>query len=120
MSESEPNRTTDRTHDRTPDRTHDRTIDELRISLADKLGELHRRASHAKLALSPATYWHNPWVRLGIGVAIGFAVGHRRRASTRTHEGLLHAIVRAGLSAAASALVVQSLAPQPKGPVIDP
>ena len=87
-----------------------RNIEELRSSLTEKLGELHRRATHAKLVLSPSTYWKNPWIRLGIGAAIGFAIVDRRPAGARTHEPLVHAIVRAGLCAAASALVARSLA----------
>src|SRR3954471_14961141 len=87
-----------------------RHIDELRGNLTEKLGELHRRATHVKLALSPSTYWNNPWIRIGIGAAIGFALVDRRPAAARTHEGLVHAIVRAGLCAAASALVARSLA----------
>jgi hypothetical protein len=85
-------------------------IDELHNNLTEKLGELHRRAAHAKRVLSPSTYWNNPWIRLGIGAAIGFAIADRRPAAARTHEGLVHAVVRAGLCAAASALVARSLA----------
>jgi hypothetical protein len=85
-------------------------IEELRGGLTEKLGELHRRATHAKLVLSPGTYWKNPWIRLGIGAAIGFVMIDRRPAAARTHEPLVHAIVRAGLCAAASALVARSLA----------
>jgi hypothetical protein len=59
--------------------------------------------------LSPATYWKSPWIRLGIGAAIGFAMVDRRPAVAHTHERLVHAIIRAGLCAAASALVARSL-----------
>ncbi|HEX4423747.1 MAG TPA: hypothetical protein VH165_37810 [Kofleriaceae bacterium] len=84
-------------------------IDELRGSLADKLGELHRRATYAKRLLTPATYWRNPWARLGLGAAIGFLVASGRRNPNAVHEGLLHAMVRSGLSAAVAALVSRSL-----------
>lgn len=87
-----------------------RQIDQLRVDLGEKLDELHRRAAHAKQLLSPAHHWHNPWVRLGIGVAIGFALGSRRR-SAGMPEGLLHAVVRAGLHAAIRATVHRSLDP---------
>ena len=87
-----------------------RKIEELRTSLTEKLGELHRRATSAKETLSPWHHWKNPWVRIGIGAVIGFAVGRRRPAEARTHESLVHSIVRAGLSAAAAVLVTRSLA----------
>lgn len=87
-----------------------RQIDQLRGDLGEKLDELHRRAAHAKELLSPAHYWHNPWVRLGIGVAIGFTLGSRRR-SAGMPEGLLHAMVRAGLYAAIRATIQRALDP---------
>ncbi len=87
-----------------------RNIEELRTSLSDKLEELHRRASTVTRVLTPTTYWNDPMVRFGIGVAIGLLVGSRGRASTATHEGLFHAIVRAGLSAATTALITRTLA----------
>ncbi|MEO8706741.1 MAG: hypothetical protein ABI867_42335 [Kofleriaceae bacterium] len=49
-------------------------IEELRTSLGEKLEELHRRAKHTKAILSPSTYWQNPWVRVGIGFALGWFV----------------------------------------------
>jgi hypothetical protein len=87
-----------------------RNIEDLRASLADKLEELHRRASTVTRVLSPSTYWNDPVVRFGIGVAIGLIVGSRGRANAATHEGLAHAIVRAGLTAATSALITRTLA----------
>ncbi len=87
-----------------------RNIEDLRASLAEKLEELHRRASRVTRVLTPTTYWNDPVVRFGIGVAIGLAVGARRRASTAaTHEGLVHAVVRAGLTAATTALITRAL-----------
>ena len=78
--------------------------------MADKLEELHRRASTVTKVLTPSTYWNDPVVRFGIGVAIGLLVGSRGRSSSATHEGLAHAIVRAGLTAATTALITRTLA----------
>jgi hypothetical protein len=88
-----------------------RNIEELRASLSDKLAELHRRASRATRVLTPSTYWDDPVVRFGIGVAIGLMVGSRGRSASASHEGWFHAIVRAGLTAATTALVTRTLAP---------
>jgi hypothetical protein len=90
-----------------PDSETTKKLDDLRTNLTDKLGELHRRATHAKLVLSPWSYWKNPWVRLGIGAAVGFVLG--QRSTGRTHESLAHAVVRAGLSAATAVLVTSAL-----------
>lgn len=90
-------------------------IEQLRGALGEKLSELHRRASVVKRRLTPSTYWENPWVRFGVGAAIGFALAHRRRSQPGVHEGLFHAMVRAGLSAAITGMVARSLA-LPPGP----
>jgi len=87
-----------------------RNIEDLRASLSDKLEELHRRASTVTKVLTPSTYWNDPVVRFGLGVAIGLVVGSRGRAPSASHEGLVHAIVRAGLTAATSALITRALA----------
>jgi hypothetical protein len=87
-----------------------RNIEDLRASLADKLEELRRRANRATTALTPSTYWNDPVVRFGIGVAIGLLVGARGRSGHASHEGLAHAIVRAGLTAATTALITRTLA----------
>lgn len=87
-----------------------RSLEELRSGLNDKLGELHRRANHAKDAFSPSTYLANPWVRLGLAFGAGFLVGSRLRGTAS--GGILHTIVRAGLGAAVSALVGSALAPR--------
>jgi hypothetical protein len=87
-------------------------IEQLRGSLADKLGELHRRASELKQRLTPSSYWRNPWVRFAAGATIGFVLAGNRR-SQRGHEGIIHAMVRAGLSAAVGAIVTRSLALPP-------
>jgi hypothetical protein len=86
-----------------------RNIEDLRGHLSEKLEELHRRANTATQALSPLTYWRDPVVRFGLGIALGLALGGGRR-STGASEGLLHAVVRAGLMAATTSLVTRALA----------
>ena len=98
--------------------TQAQTIDTLRSNLTEKLGELHRRATRTRVLLSPSTYWHNPWVRLGIGATIGFAIGHRSSTSSsdRPYEGLVHAMIRSGLAAAVGSLVARSITAPPSDP----
>ncbi|MDB4963554.1 MAG: hypothetical protein JWP01_3553 [Myxococcales bacterium] len=89
-------------------------IEELRSRIGDKLAEIQRRAAHAKELVTPSTYWNNPWVRLGLGVVIGYAFGSRRRdGDGSSHEGLVHSVVRSGLGAAVSVLVGRTLALPP-------
>jgi len=83
-----------------------------RDGLGAKLDELHRRLDAAKAKLTPANALKNPWVRIGLGVAVGIAIGSRlgRRAPGPTHhESITHAILRAGLAAAVAMLVRQAL-----------
>ena len=97
-----------------PDLETTQRIEQLRTALGDKLSELHRRASVMKRRLTPSSYWENPWVRFGVGAAIGLVLAGRRRTQPGgPHEGLVHAMVRAGLSAAVSGLVARSLALPP-------
>jgi ElaB/YqjD/DUF883 family membrane-anchored ribosome-binding protein len=85
---------------------------ELRDSVTAKLGELHRRATQARIALSPSNYLRQPWLRIGLGVAIGYAIGRRAfPTSAGAHETIGHAVVRAGLSAAVTMLVAGALKP---------
>jgi hypothetical protein len=94
----------------TPETTHE--LDELRDNVTAKLGELHRRATQVRVALSPSSYWRQPWLRLGLGIAIGYAIGRRASAtSPGTNETIVHAVLRAGLSAAATMLVAGALKP---------
>jgi hypothetical protein len=86
-------------------------VDVLRANLDEKLAELKRRAVHAKEVLTPATYLQNPWVRIGIAAAVGFAIGAGARRDGG--EGLFHSILRAGLSSA-GVVVVQKLLTAPK------
>jgi hypothetical protein len=60
-----------------------REIEELRDNVTAKLAELHRRATRARLALSPSSYWQRPWIRFALGVAVGFALGWRHSSVTR-------------------------------------
>jgi hypothetical protein len=72
-----------------------RSLEDLRKDLTDKLGELHRRATHAKHALTPSTYWQNPWLRVGLGLVGGLVVGSQLRGVTR--GGVMRAIAFVGL-----------------------
>ena len=83
-----------------------------RDGLGAKLDELQRRVSAAKSKLTPANALNNPWVRIGLGVAVGIAIGSRlgrRSSGPAHHESIGHAILRAGLAAAAAMLVRQAL-----------
>ena len=73
-----------------------RSVDELRDALTDKLGELHRRAVHAKDVVTPATYLANPWLRIGIGLVAGAVVGDQVK-----RGGLSGALALLGLGALA-------------------
>ncbi len=86
-----------------------KAIEELRASLQDKLEELHRRANKATQVLAPSTYWNDPVVRFGVGVAIGLALGMRGK--TRDGDGgLLYSMVKAGLTATTTALISRAMA----------
>ena len=73
-----------------------RSVDELRDSLTEKLGELHRRAVHAKEVVTPATYVANPWVRIGVGLFAGALVGDQVK-----RGGLAGTLALVGLGALA-------------------
>ena len=73
-----------------------RTVDEVRDALNEKLGELHRRAVHAKQVVTPATYVANPWLRIGVGLVAGAVVGDQVR-----RGGLAGALALLGLGAIA-------------------
>jgi hypothetical protein len=77
-----------------------RSLDELHRDLTEKLGELHRRATHARVVLSPSTYWRSPALRVGLGVVAGLVVGSRLPRMTRA--GVLRALAFAALGAIAS------------------
>lgn len=73
-----------------------RSVDELRDALTEKLGELHRRAVHAKEVVTPATYVANPWMRIGVGLVAGAVVGDQ--------------VKRGGLAGALALLALGALA----------
>ena len=80
--------------------------------LGAKLGDLGARMSQMTDSLSPAIWWKNPWVKMGAGFAVGYAlgsIGRRGGAKAMNHESILHAIVRSGLAAAAALLVRSAL-----------
>jgi hypothetical protein len=52
-----------------------------RRGLHDKLEELERRAVATKQALDPGHLFESPWVRFGMAVMVGFAVGHGREST---------------------------------------
>jgi ElaB/YqjD/DUF883 family membrane-anchored ribosome-binding protein len=88
----------------------DPRVEAARERLGDKLNELKRRAHRAKEILTPASYLANPWVRLAIAAAAGFALGRLGRRSAgggATGEsilgGMLASVVRVGLTTAATA-----------------
>lgn len=83
------------------------STDSPRDSLTAKLEELGRRAGAAKEMLTPGKLFQNPWVRVGLGVAVGIAIGSRLGRSNKatSHESILHAVVRASLAAAAAMMV---------------
>lgn len=54
-----------------------------RSGIADKLGELQQRGARVRAALSPLTYLANPWLRIGIGIGVGYLLGSRRRSTAR-------------------------------------
>ena len=74
----------------------ERSVDELRDALTEKLGELHRRAVHAKHVVTPATYFANPWTKLGLALVAGVVVGDQLK-----RGGVLGTFALLGLGAAA-------------------
>jgi hypothetical protein len=78
----------------------ERSIDDLREDLTAKLGELHRRAVHAKAVVTPGTYLANPWLRLGAGLVAGAIVAQQVR-----RGGLLGALALTALGGAISRAV---------------
>lgn len=87
----------------------ERSVDELRDSLTEKLGELHRRAVHAKQVVTPATYLDNPWTKVGLALVTGFVVGDQLK-----RGGVLGTLALLGLGAAAYHVTSRSAqAPSP-------
>lgn len=94
-----------------------RNIEDLRASLSDKLAELQRRANTVSQVLAPLkqwrVYWSDPVVRFGVGAVLGLVIGSRRNSTAASHEGVVHAVLRAGLMAAASSMVTRALEASP-------
>jgi len=89
----------------------DRRIAVVRSRLAVDLGELRRRVGRVSDLLSPATYLRNPWVQLGVGLAVGYAVGRSRprlagtTQAPRPRESLVYVAARAAVTGLVSALI---------------
>jgi hypothetical protein len=95
----------------------DRRLDALRARLAVNLGELQRRATHARELISPRTYLENRWVQLGLGLAAGYMLGRRRTprlltagsASSAAPETLVHALLRSTVMTLATAAIRRAI-----------
>ena len=85
-----------------PAHERERSVDELRDSLNEKLGELHRRAVHAKQVVTPATYFDNPWTTLGLALVAGVVVGDQMK-----RGGMFGTLALLGLGAAGIFLAVR-------------
>lgn len=79
----------------------DARIADARGNLTARLTELERRVDHVKENLDPRTWVDSPWLRLGITVAIGYALGRSR---------MLRPIVKTLLGTVATTLVRRALA----------
>jgi hypothetical protein len=109
----------------------DRRIEEARARLATHLGELQDRVTRAREMISPGTYLRSPWLKLGIGVALGYAVGRRRRPRLLTHggdpprapapsSGIVGAAIRTAVTALVGAAIERAVARVMKGPADEP
>ena len=82
-----------------------------REGLIEKLGELRRRGTRARALLRPSRYLDNPWLRLGVGIALGYAIRARRAAhhalpaAPAAREDVVVEIVKTGVVALAKAVV---------------
>jgi len=95
--------------------TPEAKLEAARVELAEKLDELRARAKHVRKLASPATYWQLPAVRFGLGLAAGYLLGRRSAPATEQSgppgpEGILHAVVKATLTAVAASIVRRTLA----------
>jgi hypothetical protein len=87
-------------------------IADSRERLALKLAELQRRVARARKMFSPGTYLDSPWVRLGVGVVVGYLLGRRRDASSvdeaparSSRDGIVLAMLRSSFTTFASAVI---------------
>jgi hypothetical protein len=93
--------------------TADRIVDS-RERLALKLVELQRRVTRARTLLSPRTYLDSPWIRVGVGIVVGYLLG---RVGTRTsaddrdgaHDGIVLAAFRTSMMTLASAVIRRAI-----------
>lgn len=93
-------------------------IARARARLAANLGELQQRLTHARKLVSPRTYLANPWLKVGLGVAVGYLVGRRRPRKRLASPDpdppikpdLVHAALRATATYVASALLKRAVA----------
>jgi len=94
----------------------DARIAELRARLAANVGELQQRVTRARTLLSPRTYLDNPWVRLGLGAAVGYLAGRRRKPRLLTDggaspgsESLVHAVLRSTVMTLAASMIQRAI-----------
>ena len=104
-----------------PDKpTLDERIAAARTRLAANIGALRDRADRIRKLVTPGTYLDNAWVRVGLGIAIGYAIGRRRRpkrlasgaprAKPRSiGDELVIAAVRAAVTSVAGAVVRRAI-----------
>jgi hypothetical protein len=92
----------------------------VRDRLGARLTELQRRVTHARTIMSPRTYFDNPWVRAGLGVAVGYLLGSPGRSAADAAqrgrdqpEGLLRAMVRTGLMTLAGSMIRRAMNDSP-------
>lgn len=78
----------------------DLRIAEARQKLSARLGELERRVEKVKATMDPRAWLENPWARIGVAAAVGFALGR---------SSALRPIVRAALGTAVTTLLKQAV-----------
>lgn len=102
--------------------TFDERISAARTRLAANIGALRDRAVRIRKLVSPGTYLDNAWVRVGLGIAVGYALGRRRRPKQLASPGpaqrakprsiaddLVIAAVRAAVTSVAGAVVRRAI-----------
>jgi len=88
----------------------DHSIALARSNLTAKLAELRLRESQARSAIAPLRYLANPWLHLGIAAFVGYRLGRpghpaAPRVETPREHTITRTIIRAGVVAAAEAIV---------------
>jgi len=95
----------------------DARISQLRARLAANVGELQQRVTRARTLMSPRTYLGNPWVQLGLGMAVGYLAGRRRKpkllgdgtANPGAVESLVHAALRSTVMTLAASMIQRAI-----------